>query len=224
MNESISVCRSSATTIPNSLHSGTGLTRSTPTWTNSKKMSQYDKTEQVRELWNEHADIQCFLPLATSSTWRKHCNNCSPHVHHVPAEAEIRRWWRGRQIRPRHSIRSGCRGTDGMICLNAKFQLGKALQKYIPILSDVQLPIWHPSTAELNCYLHLSMYNILAFKAVILLEGYPVCKKSCFGNIHRFLWRPLHIWPEVLSGKHKNQAGYTEHDKGFGLQILQWKE
>ena len=65
-------------------------------------------------------------------------NNCLPYIHHVPAEAKIRCRC-GRHIWPRHSIWSGCRGTKGVICLDAKFQLRKALQKYIPILADVQL-------------------------------------------------------------------------------------
>jgi len=60
---------------------------------------------------------------------------CQPHVHHVPAEAEIRCRWSGRHVPPRHGVWSGRRGTTRMICLDTELKLSKALQKYIPVLS-----------------------------------------------------------------------------------------
>jgi len=108
--------------------------------------------------WLREREFNTSVTSLTSQT----DSNDSPHIHHIPAGAIIVWNWCRRQIQPMHGMWQCCSGTGRVVCLDAKFQLGKALQKYVPILLNANMiPVYNSSWDNLLCLLFTFSASIL---------------------------------------------------------------
>jgi len=178
-----------------------------------QRCALYRTSMQNYTLHNQHTE------------WRKYYNNFSPGIHHIPAEAEVRWCRRRQQICPRHGMWSGWRSTDGVVGLDAKLQLGKALQKYIPILTSMQLTILIKNrTLPISTILHPSISVLSNSTGYVDLVGSTASRQPAFII---FFINDIILKHYLKKNKLKYSCGmrYTEHIylvNWLGIKNLIW--